>query len=63
MTTPESAGPAKGLEAEERTMGKILGDALGDPLGEMLGERARRGVLAPAPNKEYPAVPRCWDGD
>lgn len=62
MMTPERAGPAKGLEAEDRTIGKILGDALGDPLGDILGERARRGVLTPAPNIEYPAAPR-WGPD
>lgn len=57
--TPDRAGPAKGLEADERTMGDILGDPFGDPLGEMLGDRARRGDRIPAPSKEYPGELKC----
>jgi hypothetical protein len=59
MTIPDIAGPANGLDAEDRTMGPIFGDPLGDPLGEMLGERTKSGVLIPAPSNEHPEAPRC----
>lgn len=63
MVIPDITGPAKGLEAEDLTMGEILGDALGDPFGEMLGERTKSGVLTPAPSRGCPVGPKWDDGN